>query len=97
MPSDNLAITIRPAYADDDAAVRRLAALDDRRVPAGPLVLAEVDGDLRAAVSTADLTAIANPFESTAELVALVQFHIERSRSGPPRSRRVAMVGGRAA
>src|SRR5689334_7912331 len=48
-------ITIRPAYADDQAALARLAALDSAAgVPASPVLVAEVDDELRAALSLAD-------------------------------------------
>src|SRR5689334_10851573 len=66
-------ITIRPAHADDERAIRRLAALDSAPMPRGALVLAEVDGELRVAVSTDGNEAIADPFHRTLELVALVR------------------------
>ena len=66
-------ITIRPAYADDEAAIRRLAALDSAPVPRGALVLAEVEGELRVAVSSDGRKAIADPFHRTLELVTLVR------------------------
>jgi len=68
-------ITIRPAYADDELAIRRLAELDSAGVPEGPLLLAEVEGELRAAISLRDQTVIADPFVRTADLVALLAFN----------------------
>jgi hypothetical protein len=66
-------ITIRPAYADDQASLSQLAALDSAvGVPAGPVLLAEVDGQLRAALSLADGAVIADPFFATVDLVALL-------------------------
>ena len=73
-------VTIRPAYADDAMAITRLAALDSASVPRGPLVVAEVDGELRVAVSVDEFTVIADPFHRTAELVALLRDHIDRVR-----------------
>src|SRR5207248_246491 len=56
-------ITIRPAYADDHEALTRLAALDSaRHAPPSPLVIAEVGGELRAALSLHDGSSIADPF-----------------------------------
>ncbi|MFL5824458.1 MAG: hypothetical protein ACJ764_13575 [Solirubrobacteraceae bacterium] len=81
-------ITIRRAYPDDARALRRLAALDSSVVPAEPLLVAEVEGELRVAVSTADLHAIADPFFRTAHIVALVRGHIERGAEGPITRRR---------
>ena len=69
-----LGITIRFAYPDDAGAVARLATLDSKTVPPGPLLVAEVADELWAAVSVApDAPAIANPFRHTAELVALLR------------------------
>lgn len=81
-------ITIRPAYPDDAAALRRLAALDSASVPAQPLLVAEVDGELRVAVSTADLSAVADPFTPTVQIVELVRSHIRQvARASAPRRR----------
>ena len=77
---ENYAITIRPAYADDAISIVRLAALDSARVPHGPLVLAEVDGELRVALSITGLDVIADPFYRTVELVALLRNHVDRTR-----------------
>ena len=51
----------------------RLAALDDRRVPAQPVVLAEANGRLVAALSERTGEAVADPFEPTAHLVAMLR------------------------
>ncbi len=54
-------ITIRLATDDDRARLIRLAALDSAEAPPpGRLLLAEVDGQLRAALSLADGSAIAD-------------------------------------
>ncbi len=73
--STTSAITIRPAYADDRTALRRLAALDSSAVPAEPLLLAEVDEQLRAALSRHDGSVIADPFFPTLDLVELLRTH----------------------
>src|SRR4051794_1507736 len=49
-PALEARIAIRRAFPDDAVTVARLAALDSRRVPAGELLLAEVDGVPRAAL-----------------------------------------------
>jgi hypothetical protein len=73
--------TIRPAYADDSVALLRLAALDSASaVPGGPLLLAESDGEIRAAMSLADGTVIADPFHRTMDLVALLRVHAAAGR-----------------
>jgi hypothetical protein len=68
------AITITHSTAADSEDVWRLALLDDRRAPAGPALLAYVDGELRAAVGLVDGRAIADPFHPTAELVEMLRF-----------------------
>jgi hypothetical protein len=68
------AITITRSTAADSEDVWRLALLDDRRAPAGPALLAYVDGELRAAVGLVDDQAIADPFHPTAELVEILRF-----------------------
>lgn len=76
MPAAPRAITIRPAYADDDSALRRLAVLDSAdTVPAMPLLVAEVEGALHAALSLRDGAVIADPFERTAGLIELLRTH----------------------
>jgi hypothetical protein len=79
------ALTIRPAYADDQLAVQRLAALDSAdAIPAAPLLLAEVDGELRVALSLREGTAIADPFFPTAAIVKLLRTHAGMLQPSPP-------------
>lgn len=69
-------IMIRPAYADDYEALARLAALDSAvEVPPRPLLIAEVDGSLRAALSLRDGSSIADPFFASAQLLVLLRAH----------------------
>jgi hypothetical protein len=70
------AITVRPASAEDLAGLTRLAALDSAALPGAPLVVAEVDGELRAALSLADGRAIADPFHPSLALVDLLRLHV---------------------
>jgi hypothetical protein len=74
------AITIRPAYGDDQPAIVRLAALDSAPVPGGPLLLAEVEGELWAAMTLADGAVIADPFHPTQALVGLLRHHAQTAR-----------------
>jgi hypothetical protein len=71
--SDHVHVTIRAAVPADEAALRRLAQLDSAAPPQGPVVVAEVDGGLLAAISLADGRTVADPFAPTAELVAMLQ------------------------
>ena len=88
-------ILIRPAYADDYPALERLASLDSAEaVPPRPLLLAEVDGTLRAALSMRDGSSIADPFFPTVGLLTLLAAHAKGdaesagSRARGPRLRR---------
>jgi len=67
-------ITIRVATADDHLALIGLAALDSAdAAPPGRLLLAEVDGELRAALSLDDGSAIADPFHPTLHILDLLR------------------------
>jgi hypothetical protein len=82
-------ITIRPAFADDDRALARLAALDSAPIPPpAPVMLAEVDGELRAALSLEDGSAIADPFAPTGHLIELLRAHAHAMSNPRPRGRR---------
>ena len=89
MTAHTAQITIRPAYADDYDALVRLAALDSAAgVPARPLLIAEVDGVLHAALSLRDDSQISDPFFPSARLVALLRTHADADRAKRPRSSR---------
>jgi hypothetical protein len=76
-------VMLRAARPDDAPDVARLAALDSRRVPAGPLLLAEENGVLRAALAVRSGDAIADPFAPTEHLLVLLRRHARR-RDAPP-------------
>jgi hypothetical protein len=87
------AMTLRYAVPADAAELDRLAQLDSQRAPRGIVLVAEVGGELWAAISLDDHHAIADPFRPTGELVALL---VERARQlrrsqrgGPQRLPRV--------
>jgi hypothetical protein len=92
-------ITIRPAYADDQLALQRLASLDSAGgVPPHPLLVADVDGELRVALSVKDGSAIADPFFRTAPILDLLRAHAraEHERRRPPRRWRTVRSAARA-
>lgn len=66
-------IIIRPARTDDGYALSRLAALDSSSAPSGRVLLAEVDGEMVAALPVDGGRTIADPFRATAALVALLE------------------------
>jgi len=83
------ALTIRMAVTADTAALRRLAQLDSAPAPGPvPMLMAEVGGELRAALPLDGRPAIADPFQRTAELVAML---VERARQLEPAAERRAL------
>jgi hypothetical protein len=76
-------ITLRSARLEDRAALIRLAALDSATVPPAPLLIAEVDGELKVAMSVLDGATIADPFSPTAEIVELLHARVKRVRPRP--------------
>ncbi len=66
-------IRIRAAHESDLAAVARVAGRDTHEPPAGPILLAEVGSDIRAAISLTDGEIVADPFHRTDELVAMLR------------------------
>lgn len=92
-----LGFTIRFAYPDDEAALRRLAALDSQPVPSGPMLVAEVAGELWAAVGLeGDSRTLADPFHHTAALVSVLRershrlTRVARRHAVPPPTARLA-------
>jgi hypothetical protein len=82
-------ISIRP-FADSDAeAVRAVAQRDSSVVPAGALLVAEVDGAVRAALSLDTAEVVADPFAPSAALVDLLRIRARQLTGRPaPRRRR---------
>jgi hypothetical protein len=78
-------ITIRRADARDADSIARLAALDSTRPPAGPVLVAEADGELWAAISTRDGHVAADPFRPSAESARRLRAHVDTVRN--PRRR----------
>jgi len=66
-------VTIRFSHAGDDAEIARLAQLDSAPTPQGRLLVAEVAGELWAAVPLDGGRAVADPFRHTQQLVSLLE------------------------
>ena len=80
-------VSIRRAGPHDAPALCRLAALDSALPLTGEVLLAEVDGEPRAALSLADGAAIADPFAPTTALVELLRMRREQLRTADPPGR----------
>ncbi len=83
-PTDEAQITIRLANRCDEVALTRLAERDTHVLPEAPLLVAEVAGSMRAAISLADGATIADPFHRTAELVEMLRI---RASAAPANGR----------
>lgn len=66
-------VTLRYASAADRERLRVLAELDSTTAPDGAVLVAEVDGRLRAALPLDGSEPIADPFHRGAELVELLR------------------------
>ena len=66
------AVLLRRATADDAARVRLLALLDNKRLPAGPFLVAEASGEIVAARSLSTGAVVADPFRLTSDIVAML-------------------------
>jgi len=71
-------IVIRRARPGDADAVARLAELADRPTPRPPLLLAEADGRLVAALSVASGDLVADPFVATQDVSALLRLRADQ-------------------
>jgi hypothetical protein len=85
----NATMTIRRmdlAEADIEA-VRRLAELDSRQPLEGPVLGAEVEGVLLAAIAVNTSEVVADPFSRTAEVRALLELRTAQLSGRRPRRR----------
>src|SRR3954462_15967989 len=73
-------ILIRRANDGDAIALRRLAQLDGARLPEDGMLVAEADGEGRAALRIADSAYVADPFYAPKKLVGLLDVRAKRLR-----------------
>jgi hypothetical protein len=90
-----LPITIRSARPADAPALRQLADDDSAAVPSVPVLIAEANGELRAAVSLHDGAAIAHPQHHTAWMVQLLHARAAQLCTPPLRRRRLIRTRSR--
>ena len=81
-------VLIRAARGSDGDALHRLAALDSQSLPAGPMLVAEQDGELVAALGVEDGTRIGDPFRRSGELLDLLELRARRRSPRPRECRR---------
>lgn len=80
-------VTLRFGTPDDRWPLARLAELDSAAPPAQPVLVADVDGQLRAALALTGGAVIADPFYPTADLIDLLRARA-RQLGATPRIRR---------
>ena len=96
-------VVIRSARGSDAAALASLASLDSARALSGPVLVAEVEGRIVAALGTDTGARVADPFERTDGVIALLELraaatgHGARRRSGARRRLGLAPVRTRVA
>jgi hypothetical protein len=73
-------VTLRLATDEDNDELARLAALYDRPLPSGPLLLAEVDGKLQAALTLTGAQELMEPYLPTAALIELLSLRAKHLR-----------------
>jgi len=78
-------IELRLCRASDDPALERLAALAERPMPFGRLVVALVNGSLVAALPLAGGCALRDPFAKTIHLLPLLELRARQLRQPEPR------------
>jgi len=78
-------VVLRLCRVGDDPVIGMLAALEGRPVPAGRLVLAEVGGEVVAALPLAGGEPLANPFRPTQHLLPLLRLRAAQLVAVPPR------------
>ena len=66
-------VTVRRSHIGAERALARLAALDGARAPEGPMLVAEADARIVAALPIGAGRPIADPFVPTAELLPLLE------------------------
>ena len=81
-------VWVRLAVPGDAGALLRLAALDSQPLPDGPKLVADLGGELVAAVPLSGGSVIADPFRPTADLVELMRLRAAQLTGAKRRVRR---------
>jgi hypothetical protein len=79
------AVSLRLCSVHDDEALERLAQLEGRPAPRGRFVLAEVNGEIVAALPLPGGDALTDPFRATAHLVPLLRLRAAQLHDQPRR------------
>lgn len=74
-------VVIRSALRSDEVAVRRLAELDGGHVPEGEVLVAELQGELVAAVGLDGGGPVADPFRPSGDIARLLELRADQLRA----------------
>ena len=75
-------VTIRISGAHDGKALDRLSAFESRPLPAGKFLVAEIAGEVVAALPVAGGEPFGNPFRPNAQLVQLMRLRLRQVAPG---------------
>jgi hypothetical protein len=81
------AIELRLGRPDDTPALAKLAALEERPLPIGRFLLAEIEGCILAALPLSGGRPLRDPFEPTAHLLRLLELRAAQLTGQDPRRR----------
>lgn len=79
--SEDDGLTVRAATQCDVEAVRLLAALEGVELPRGPVLVAQVGGEVLAALPLDGGRALADPFQPSAHMVELLELRARQLRT----------------
>src|SRR2546423_10647402 len=82
-PAPDEAVALRLCSVHDDAALERLAQLGGRTLPEGRFVLAEVAGEVVAALPLGGGEPLTDPFRTTAHLLPLLRLRAAQLERQP--------------
>jgi hypothetical protein len=85
---NSTSIHIRRALSDDHYDLWKLSVLDSALVPAEPLLVAESDGELVAALSLSSGEGIGDPFRRSGEALELLRLRARQLPRRPDEPRR---------
>src|SRR3954447_19663720 len=80
-------VSIRWTDSDDDGRLTAVAARDSQRLPDGPWLVAEIEGEALAVLSLDSGSFVADPFSRTVELRALLELRAGQLRGRVSRRR----------
>jgi hypothetical protein len=88
-------VLLRLCTVHDDAALEHLALLEGRSTPQGRFVVAEIDGEVVAALPLRGGAPLADPFRPTAHLLPLLRLRASQLEAQPLRIRAARALAAR--